>query len=145
MYLFALVASVCGSSEWYFILISLLSRYPTPQTRLALTDLIENEQAYYKVRCEACHCLAKVCTAKLPCFSSLIHNVYLLFSSIQVANAMVSNWSGPPAMLNIFRKFFGSFSCPNIVKHNDFSNLQQYFLQKVSYKNVSSCSMSKAL
>jgi transcription initiation factor TFIID subunit 2 len=41
--------------------ISALERYPTPATRLALTDTIENEQAYYKVRCRAAHCLTKVC------------------------------------------------------------------------------------
>jgi hypothetical protein len=40
--------------------ISALERYPTPATRLALTDTIENEQAYYKVRCRAAHCLTKV-------------------------------------------------------------------------------------
>lgn len=37
-----------------------LERYPTPPTRLALTDTIENEQCYYKVRCRAAHCLTKV-------------------------------------------------------------------------------------
>ncbi|XP_063225105.1 transcription initiation factor TFIID subunit 2 [Bacillus rossius redtenbacheri] len=83
-----------------------LERYPTPATRLALTDTIENEQAYYKVRCRAAHCLTKV------------------------ANAMVANWAGPPAMLAIFRKLFGSFSCAHIIKQNNFSNLQHYFLQK---------------
>lgn len=44
---------------------------------------------------------------------------------------MVTQWSGPPAMLNIFRKFFGSFSAPHIIKQNNFSNFQLYFLQKV--------------
>jgi len=49
---------------------------------------------------------------------------------LQVANAMVANWAGPPAMLAIFRKLFGSFSCPHIVRQNNFTNLQHYFLQK---------------
>ncbi|CAH1119125.1 unnamed protein product [Phaedon cochleariae] len=83
-----------------------LERYPTPQTRLALTDTIENEQCYYKVRCRAAHCLTKV------------------------ANAMVSNWAGPPAMLAIFRKFFGSFAAPHIIRQNNFQNFQHYYLQK---------------
>ncbi|XP_067013693.2 transcription initiation factor TFIID subunit 2 [Anabrus simplex] len=86
--------------------IAALERYPTPATRLALTDTIENEQAFYKVRCRAAHCLTRV------------------------ANAMVANWAGPPAMLAIFRKLFGSFSCPHIVRQNNFTNLQHYFLQK---------------
>lgn len=83
-----------------------LERFPTPQTRMALTDTIENEQTYVKVRCAAAHCLTKV------------------------ANSMVSNWAGPPAMLAIFRKLFGSVSCPHIIKQNNFTNLQHYYLQK---------------
>lgn len=73
---------------------------------MALTDTIESERCFYKVRCEAAHSLTKV------------------------ANQMVASWSGPPAMLNIFRKFFGSFSAPHIIKLNNFSNFQLYFLQK---------------
>lgn len=83
-----------------------LERFPTPATRLALTDTIENEQTFYKVRCRAATCLTKV------------------------ANAMVANWAGPPAMLAIFRKLFGSFSCPHIIRQNNFTNFQHYFLQK---------------
>jgi len=44
---------------------------------------------------------------------------------------MVATWSGPPAMLAIFRKLFGSASCRRIIKQNNFSNFQHYFLQKV--------------
>lgn len=55
----------------------------------------------------------------------------ILFCTLQVANQMVTQWSGPPAMLNIFRKFFGSFSAPHIIKQNNFANFQLYFLQKV--------------
>ncbi|XP_055846855.1 transcription initiation factor TFIID subunit 2 [Episyrphus balteatus] len=89
-----------------FEAIQALEKYPTSATRRALTDTIENERCFYKVRCEAAHCLTKV------------------------ANAMVTSWNGPPAMLNIFRKFFGSFSAPHIIKQNNFSNFQHYFLQK---------------
>ncbi|CAB3360242.1 Hypothetical predicted protein [Cloeon dipterum] len=83
-----------------------LEMYATPACRLALTDTIENEQTYIRVRLRAAHCLTKI------------------------ANAMVSSWAGPPAMLAIFRKLFGSFSCPHVVRQNDFTNLQLYFLQK---------------
>lgn len=40
--------------------IAALEKYPTPATRLALTDTIENEHCFYKVRCAAAHCLTKV-------------------------------------------------------------------------------------
>ncbi|GJQ75752.1 putative zinc ion binding protein [Trypoxylus dichotomus] len=86
--------------------IAALERYPTPSTRLALTDTIENEQCFHKVRCRAAHCLTKV------------------------ANALIVNWAGPPAMLQIFRKMFGSFAAPHIIRQNSFQNFQHYFLQK---------------
>ena len=40
--------------------VTALERYATPATRLALTDIIENENCFYKVRCDAAFCLAKV-------------------------------------------------------------------------------------
>ncbi|XP_012273094.1 transcription initiation factor TFIID subunit 2 isoform X3 [Orussus abietinus] len=86
--------------------IEALQNHATPATRLALTDTIENEHCYYKVRLRAAHCLTKV------------------------ANAMVATWAGPPAMLAIFRKLFGSASCRRIIKQNNFTNFQHYFLQK---------------
>ncbi|XP_058805308.1 transcription initiation factor TFIID subunit 2 [Phymastichus coffea] len=86
--------------------IEALNNHATPATRLALTDTIENEHCYYKVRLQAAHCLTKV------------------------ANAMVATWAGPPAMLAIFRKLFGSASCRRIIKQNNFTNFQHYFLQK---------------
>lgn len=83
-----------------------LEKFPTASSRKALTDIIENEECFYKVRCAATHQLTKV------------------------ANLMAANWDGPPAMLVIFKKMFGSFAASNIIKQNDFSNLQSYFLQK---------------
>lgn len=47
--------------------IAALERYPTPASRLALTDTIENEQTYLQVRCKAAHCLTKVSTVILYC------------------------------------------------------------------------------
>lgn len=86
--------------------IQALRQYQSPSTRKALTDILENEQCFYKVRIEASMCLAKI------------------------ANSMVSSWAGPPAMMNIFRKMFGSHSCPSIIRQNNFNNFQHYFIQK---------------
>lgn len=83
-----------------------LENYPTAATRKALTDTLENEHCFYLVRMEACLCLSKV------------------------ANSMVNSWVGPPAMITIFRKLFGSHSCPNIVRQNNFTKLQHYYLLK---------------
>lgn len=40
--------------------ISALEKFPTPASRLALTDILEQDQCFYKVRMQACFCLAKV-------------------------------------------------------------------------------------
>lgn len=37
-----------------------LQKYPTPATRLALTDIIEDNKCYYRVRCKATDCLKEV-------------------------------------------------------------------------------------
>jgi transcription initiation factor TFIID subunit 2 len=86
--------------------IKYIEKFSTPPTRNALTDTINNEQCFYRVRCAATLCLRKV------------------------ANQMATTWTGPPAMLSIFRKLFGSHSCPHIIKLNNFSKFQHYFLQK---------------
>lgn len=41
--------------------IAALQKYPTPATRMALTDTIENNNCFFKVRCRAAHCLKEVC------------------------------------------------------------------------------------
>ena len=38
-----------------------LEKFPTPASRLALTDILEQEQCFYKVRMQACFCLSRVC------------------------------------------------------------------------------------
>lgn len=43
-----------------FEAIAALKKYATPATRLALTDTIENNNCFYKVRCKAAHCLKEV-------------------------------------------------------------------------------------
>lgn len=43
-----------------------LEHFPTPATRLALTDTIENEHMYVQVRCRAAHCLTKVANNLCP-------------------------------------------------------------------------------
>lgn len=40
--------------------IGALKKYPTPATRLALTDIIEDNKCYYSVRCKATDCLKEV-------------------------------------------------------------------------------------
>lgn len=83
-----------------------LEKFPTPVSRLARTDILEQDQCFYRVRMSACFCLAKI------------------------ENSMVSTWMGPPAVKSLFTIMLCCKTCPNIVKTNNFMNFQSYFLQK---------------
>lgn len=55
-------------SWWYLLLwqaIRALENYPTAGTRRALTDILEDDHCFYRIRMEAAHCLAKVNKQKL--------------------------------------------------------------------------------
>lgn len=84
-----------------------LEKHATMATRQALTDTIENDQCFYKVRCRAAHCLTKV------------------------VNSLGPAMPATPAIniMSMFRRMFGSFSASHIVRQNNFSNFQHYFLQ----------------
>ena len=88
--------------------VTALERFPTSKAKRALVDIIEDEKCFYKVRCAACHSLTKVSNAM----------------------ASTSTVEGPPDLLTIFKKIYGSFANSNICKQNEFSNLQSYYLQK---------------
>ena len=64
----------------------------------------------------------------------LFYYDYLFFITLfhQVANQMDPGWAGPPAMMMLFKKFFGSHSCQSIPRQNNFTNFQKYYLQKVN-------------
>ncbi|MEJ1287794.1 TATA-box binding protein associated factor 2 [Cricetulus griseus] len=50
-----------------------LEKFPTPASRLALTDILEQEQCFYRVRMSACFCLAKVRMHGRNCPMSVVH------------------------------------------------------------------------
>lgn len=90
--------------------LQVLIEHPTVATRKTLTDIIEDDRCYYRVRCAAALNLTKV------------------------ANKMATSgsWQAPTAMINTYKRLFGSLSAPHIIRLNNFSptNLQSYFLQK---------------
>lgn len=93
--------------------VQVLINYPTVATRKTLMDIIEDERCFYRVRCAAALSLTKVAN--------------------DMAIATTSGgWQAPTSMINIYKKLFGSHSCPHIIRLNHFSptNLQSYFLQK---------------
>lgn len=93
--------------------LQVLTSYPTVATRKTLTDIIEDERCFYRVRCSAALNLTKVANEMAITTTS-------------------GGWQAPTSMINIYKRLFGSQSCPHIIKLNNFSptNLQSYFLQK---------------
>lgn len=89
-----------------------LMNYQTIQTRKTLLSTIEDERCFYRVRVRAALNLTKIAND-------------MAFTHI------TGGWQAPQNMINIYKNLFGSPSCPNIVRMNNFSatNLQSYFLQ----------------
>ncbi|VDN90247.1 unnamed protein product [Brugia pahangi] len=91
--------------------LDVLQRFPSPHARAILIETIETEVFFYRqvlVRCRAAYILA------------------------EVVNKLPETWLGPPALMILFKKFFGCKSAPHIPKPNNFvatsANLQLYFL-----------------
>lgn len=93
--------------------LQVLVNYPTVATRKTLMDIIEDERCFYRVRCSAALSLTKV-------------------TNDMAITTTSGGWQAPTSMINIYKKLFGSYSCPHIIRLNNFSptNLQSYFLQK---------------
>lgn len=88
--------------------LDVLQRFPSPHVRSILLETIETESFFYRIRCRSA------------------------FSLAEVVNKLPETWLGPPALMTLFKKFFGSKSAPHIPKPNNFvvtsANLQLYFL-----------------
>ena len=76
--------SISTITIMFFQAIQALKQYQSAATRKALTDILENEQCFYKVRIEASMCLAKV-GLELLCLSFTVvvkHDFHPAFSHI---------------------------------------------------------------
>ena len=82
-----------------------LERFPTINTRKALTDIIENEQCFYKFGknliyflafklFERCCFYSQASDFHFYCYHCSCLSTHCLAA---VANAMASSWEGPPA------------------------------------------------
>ena len=93
--------------------LEVLKNHPTVATRKTLMEMIEDDRCFYKIRCAAALNLTKIANEMAIATTS-------------------SSWQAPTNMINIYKRLFGSHSCPHIIRLNSFSltNLQSYFLQK---------------
>uniref|UniRef100_A0A5S6QYF3 Transcription initiation factor TFIID subunit 2 n=1 Tax=Trichuris muris TaxID=70415 RepID=A0A5S6QYF3_TRIMR len=83
-----------------------MANFPSLQSHLILWDTIENDQCFYRVRCEAC------------------------FTLSAITNLLPSGLVNQQALVVVFRKIFGCKSCSSIPKPNNFTNLEHYYLKK---------------
>ena len=94
-----------------FQAIQALKQYQSAATRKALTDILENEQCFYKVRIEASMCLAKV-GLELLCLSFSVvikHDFHPAFSHIFIMDVEKVGGSAVPKMLRLpyrYQSFF---------------------------------------
>jgi transcription initiation factor TFIID subunit 2 len=91
----------------------LMEQHTTVATRKTIMDVIEDDRCFYRVRCKAALNLTKI-------------------ANDMAITTTSGGWQAPTSMINIFKRLFGSQSCPHIIRLNNFSptNLQSYFLQK---------------
>lgn len=103
-----------------FMAIDNLQHFPLQNTFNVLTEAVQNEKFFYRVRSRAALCLTEV-SNRLP--EGLI--------------------TGRPPLIDFFEKQFGSAAVPSIPALHNFvatsSNLQQYFLMSVSATFLFSC------
>ncbi|KAK3736334.1 hypothetical protein QZH41_020807, partial [Actinostola sp. cb2023] len=53
-----------------------------------------------------------------------------VMAQAKVASSSADSWAGHAAMMNIFKNFFSSKSCPEIIRYNDYSNFISYYILK---------------
>lgn len=92
--------------------ISALEKFPTPASRLALTDILEQEQCFYKVRMHACFCLAKVCITFSDSGKQKQNNILCFLLKLVLIKAYwVPFWTESCAHLTTRMLFTLSFHC----------------------------------
>lgn len=101
-----------------------LTDYPTENTIKALKETVEGLEFFWRVRVLACQTLSKV------------------------ANLMPDPDSGKDALLTVFKAYFclsDTVSKERLVRRNDFSNFQQYFVQCAIPIGLSKIRMSSGM
>ncbi|CAI4227145.1 unnamed protein product [Auanema sp. JU1783] len=87
-----------------------VQQFPSAQSRAVLLEIIAGDHFFYRVRCKAAYSLSAV------------------------LNRMTEAWSGQPDLIDMFKKQYGSKSCSQIPRPNNFvatsQNLQHYFLMQ---------------
>ncbi|XP_046847633.1 transcription initiation factor TFIID subunit 2-like [Xenia sp. Carnegie-2017] len=92
-----------------------LINFPTRQTMQAFLDVAKQKECFYRIRVDAIEKLAKL------------------------KGDAGETWNVHQSLVTIFQMFFGSATCPEIVRYNDFSNFIDYFVQKAIVSSIGFC------
>ena len=94
-----------------------LEAYPSRDSQPVLQELIQDDKQFHRVRTLACDTLCRLVTA------------LGLNSNVSHASGAAAAASQLP-LVSTFRHLYGADSCRMLVRQNDFSRFQDYFLQK---------------
>ncbi|VUZ48449.1 unnamed protein product, partial [Hymenolepis diminuta] len=135
-----------ADNSWYLMLsydrdclgqleaVHALSKFPSPETRHALLSIIADDQMYYRVRTEACNVLCQVAN-EMSSMGSL--GMPGISSVGAVGSTSGHHHQNTSVLIPLFWQLYSSPLQHGLVRQNDFSNLQRYFLQKAIVRAVS--------
>ncbi|TNN12019.1 Transcription initiation factor TFIID subunit 2 [Schistosoma japonicum] len=98
-----------------------LRDFSSPETRHVLSNVILNEKIFYHVRMEACFTLCHV-----------VNELSALSNNPAATSAAVTS-----CLLPMFWQLFSSPAARGLIRQNNFTNLQHYFLQRAMIKALS--------
>ncbi|CAH8475077.1 unnamed protein product [Heterobilharzia americana] len=101
--------------------VNALKDFASPETRHVLTNIILNERIFYHIRMEACFTLCHV-----------VNELSALSNNPSMASTAVAS-----CLLPMFWQLFSSPAARGLIRQNDFTNLQHYFLQRAMIKALS--------
>ncbi|CAH8451337.1 unnamed protein product [Schistosoma margrebowiei] len=101
--------------------VNALKDFASPETRHVLSNIILNDRIFYRVRMEACFTLCHV-----------VNELSTLSNNPTAASATVTS-----CLLPMFWQLFSSPAARGLIRQNNFSNLQLYFLQRAMVKALS--------
>ncbi|BHF71087.1 Transcription initiation factor TFIID subunit 2 [Sparganum proliferum] len=105
--------------------VRVLANFASPETRLALSNIVADSRVYFRVRTDACFALCRVA------------NELAIGTGGGVGGGNPnSSASASSVLLPLFWQLYSSPIARGLIRQNDFSHLQSYFLQKAIVRAV---------
>ncbi|VDM04304.1 unnamed protein product [Schistocephalus solidus] len=105
--------------------VRVLANFASPETRLALSNIVADSRVYFRVRIDACFALCRVA-----------NELALGTGGVGGGGNPNSSASASCVLLPLFWQLYSSPIARGLIRQNDFSHLQSYFLQKAIVRAV---------